>query len=533
MATAPAKTILAANLALTDAGRAFDGSGKRGAFGSEPVAAPAAAKGAAAGPLLSLTVVPGSPRTAPVPSPLTPAQRADLVRRAVQILDGNRQSFPSADGTVHFTAPDKSRYPYQWLWDSCFEAIGLRHVDPVRAEEELRSLLAGQWPNGMIPNIVHARADVLASRQWHQAGEDIKHFHVFAAVKDAFKALDFKVQQGIFAVMYDGKSKSSGITQPPIVAEAALAVAKDLSPQQSAAFLSQTYPQIKRYYDWIARERVQGGLMVIYHSWETGADNSPRFDAIYGVKPGTFHATWFNLMKKFPAILALKENGWKYSDRFAAKCVDMNSYYYSNLLALSEMAREAGHAADAAGYQAQAQAVRSAMQAQLWDPKAGAFRDLGLVKGHWQWLEADTPDEFMPLYAGLLDKNDPRVAGIVATITDPKKYWTPYPLPTVARDDPRFDPKSYWRGTSWVNVNYLVAKGLLAYGYTAQARSLLERTLDMVSRGGMREYFNSETGEGLGAEHFSWTAALVVEINDMLAHMAPAAKSSAPVAKPA
>jgi|GEM_PF-208939 len=523
---APAQGMLTARLALTDANKAFDGAGRRGLFDADPVVFSGAKKGALAATQPSLT---GSQRPVLVPSPLTPAQRADLVRRAIDVLNKNQQSFPSAGGgVVHFTAPDKARYPFQWLWDSCFEAIGLRHVDTGRAEDELRSLLKGQWPNGMIPNIVNARADVLASRQWQQAKDDIRHFRIFAALKDGYKALDYKVQEGVFALMYDHKSKSSGITQPPIVAESAMAVADSLPPRNRDAFLVDMYPQIKRYYDWIAQERVQGGLMVVYHSWETGADNSPRFDPVYGVKPGPFHSMWFNLTKKLPAILALKGNDWQSSDRFAAKCVDMNSYYYKNLLALADMARTTGHPQDAAGYEAQAQAVRTAMLSQLWDPKAGAFRDAGMVHGHWQELNAETPAELMPLYAGILDKNDPRVADIVATITDPKKFGTPYPLPSVAVGDPRFDPNGYWRGTSWVNVDYMVAKGLLAYGYTDQARELLQRTLDMVARGGMREYFNPETGEGLGAKNFSWTAALVIEINDMLDKLGPAPASGQP-----
>ena len=527
----PAQSMITGRLALTDASQAFDGAGRRGLFDADPVAFPGAKKGALAATRPSLT---GNQRPVLVPSPLTPTQRADLVRRAQEVLDRNYETFPvKGGGVAHFTAPSKSQYPFQWLWDSCFEAIGLRHKDPNRAAEELRSLLKGQWPNGMIPDMVNARVDVLASRAWRQAGDDIRHFRIGAALKDAYQAANYKVQEAAFAFMHSHKTWSSGFTQPPIVADAVMKVADSVEPRSRSAFLAEMYPQLKRYYDWIARERVQGGLMVIYHSWESGVDNSPRFDQIYGVKPGHFNAMFFNLFKKMPAVRALKRNGWQSSDYFQAKCTDMNSYYYKNLLDLAEMARESGHPQDAAGYEAQAQSVRTAMLNQLWDPKTGSFQDQGMVKGHWQVLHAETPMELMPLYAGLLDKNDPRVAEIVATITDPKKFGTPYPLPSVAVGDPRFDPKGYWRGTSWVNVDYMVAKGLLAYGYTDQARELLQRTLDMVARGGMREYFNPETGEGLGAQDFSWTAALVIEINDMLDKMGPAPAAGKSAVTPA
>src|SRR5688572_3861205 len=53
-----------------------------------------------------------------------------------------------------WTVPARDFYPHQWLWDSCFIAIGLRHIDPERAAVELRSLLRGQWSNGMMPQMI-------------------------------------------------------------------------------------------------------------------------------------------------------------------------------------------------------------------------------------------------------------------------------------------------------------------------------------------------------------------------------------------
>jgi hypothetical protein len=53
-----------------------------------------------------------------------------------------------------YTVPADNLYPHQWLWDSCFIAIGIRHYDVERAKIELLSLLRGQWRNGMLPNII-------------------------------------------------------------------------------------------------------------------------------------------------------------------------------------------------------------------------------------------------------------------------------------------------------------------------------------------------------------------------------------------
>src|SRR5487761_378654 len=56
----------------------------------------------------------------------------------------------------HSTKPSPALYPHQWLWDSCFIAIGLRHLEVERAEREILTLLHGQWSNGMLPHEIFA-----------------------------------------------------------------------------------------------------------------------------------------------------------------------------------------------------------------------------------------------------------------------------------------------------------------------------------------------------------------------------------------
>ena len=39
------------------------------------------------------------------------------------------------------TVPASGFYPHQWLWDSCFIAIGLSHYNIKRAQQEILILL--------------------------------------------------------------------------------------------------------------------------------------------------------------------------------------------------------------------------------------------------------------------------------------------------------------------------------------------------------------------------------------------------------
>ena len=59
---------------------------------------------------------------------------------------------------------------------------------------------------------------------------------------------------------------------------------------------------------------------------------------------------------------------------------------------------------------------------------------------------------------------------------------------------------SSWQGPIWINVNYLVFRGLVKYGYNDQARELAEKTILLLGRdyerfGALHEYYLPDNGE--------------------------------------
>src|SRR6266852_383749 len=78
--------------------------------------------------------------------PQDKAEPPDMVEQAIAVLKKNNRGL--------YTIPAHGLYPHQWLWDSCFIAIGQRHYDVERAKMEVMSLLRGQWSNGMVPHII-------------------------------------------------------------------------------------------------------------------------------------------------------------------------------------------------------------------------------------------------------------------------------------------------------------------------------------------------------------------------------------------
>jgi glycogen debranching enzyme len=88
-------------------------------------------------------------------------------------------------------------------------------------------------------------------------------------------------------------------------------------------------------------------------------------------------------------------------------------------------------------------------------------------------------------------------------------------IPTVARNDPAYDPEAMWRGPAWANINYFFIEALQKAGETGLARELRDKTLNMImDQPGIHEYYNPETGEppAGAASMFGWTAAVFIEL---------------------
>ena len=197
---------------------------------------------------------------APDPS-FAPTQ---LAARAAYLLRGNDL------GVMTTAAP--LLYPHMWSWDAAFVSIGLAPLSVERAVVELDTLLSAQWANGMIPHIV------------------------FANGVDGYFPGPARWATSALAANAPRSRHTSGITQPPVHA---IAVQRILDHARSRgrstravaeAFLDRRWDDLVRWHRWLAEARDQKGhgRVTVYHGWESGMDNSPRWDAAYAnVIPGT------------------------------------------------------------------------------------------------------------------------------------------------------------------------------------------------------------------------------------------------------
>jgi glycogen debranching enzyme len=180
---------------------------------------------------------------------------------------------------------------------------------------------------------------------------------------------------------------------------------------------------------------------------------------------------------------------------------------------LGKLCREAGFPlAEAAEFERRGRRVLASLEEKCWDERRGVFWDLyGYEEQRAHTL---TFSSLFPLICDSLDRH--MVWRLVEEhLLNEQEFWLPYPVPSVAATEPSFDPQHRtgvtWRGPTWVNVAYYLYWGLRSHGYTDVASELAKRTIQMVGKGGMREFFNPYTAEGYGAHDFAWTA-LVLDL---------------------
>jgi glycogen debranching enzyme len=193
-------------------------------------------------------------------------------------------------------------------------------------------------------------------------------------------------------------------------------------------------------------------------------------------------------------------------DRFIVEDVLVNTIYAENQRVLANLLRRTGDVNGAAELDVRAERTAAALLRRCYDPSAGLFFDLAGARE--EPLRVNTVSSLMPL---LLPDLPPGVVGaLVGHLSDPAEFASPFPVPSVPIDEPSYlaptlDSKLVWRGPTWINTNWYIARGLRRHGRADMARTIEDRSAALVERAGFREYYDPHTGDGFGAPDFSWT----------------------------
>jgi hypothetical protein len=288
--------------------------------------------------------------------------------------------------------------------------------------------------------------------------------------REALEAvLEFQKVDGFIPHQMSPTRRPSEYTEPPILAYGVALVDEMLGDD---AWLRRVYPKLAAYIDWDLANRDKDGDGLAEwliegdpesRSGESGMDNSPRFD---------FH---------YPAPLA---------------AVDFNSYLALECETMARFARRLGYEEDEARWTERHARLCRLINQYLWSETDGIYCDYCPSDDSRSPVLASAG--FLPLICGAASPE--RAALLARHLRDPTMFATEFPVPSIAVRDRAHYSKDMWRGPTWVNVNWLIARGLERYarhgeGFAALARSLDEATIVHVegmceSYGTFFEYFD-------------------------------------------
>ena len=431
----------------------------------------------------------------------------EMMERAKAVLKTNDRG--------RFTVPAVEKYPHQWLWDSCFIAIGLRHLDVNRAQQEILSLFDAQWSNGMVPQMIFTPSTGI-----------FQPHNVWQSWRSPYAPEGYA---------------TSGITQTPVLAEAVVQIGEKLSPTERHNWYQQVWPPLLKYHEWLYAERdpYKEGLVVQIHPWETGLDNTPpwisewqqylmpwwmrliaktRLDSLISrsrsdIKqiPAEQRMTNLEVIGLSDAFLRLRRQNYDiqkilHKPYFAIADLTFNCVLIRANQHLKTIAAALREKLPDELVQSIKQTEKSLEE--LWDPASEQYysRDFKSQK----LLKELSIATLMPLYAGCISKDHANL--LVKQLENDQVFGTAFPIPTVPLNSDWFNPECYWQGPTWVNTNWLIIDGLKRYGFKEHAAALSESTIEMINTSGFYEYFNPKNGKGLGIDNFAWTAALYLDL---------------------
>ncbi len=249
--------------------------------------------------------------------------------------------------------------------------------------------------------------------------------------------------------------ESSQIQMVVPIAATALELAEKL---QDEALLQRAYRAGSAWDDWLMRYRnTRGtGLCEAFCGFDTGEDKSARFKGLPWKCPSD-DARLCPKVGKLPYLAP-----------------DLSATVYGGRLALAAMAKHLGRPQEAEQWQEKAESIRRAIFQWCFDPDDLCFYDRDRDN---QWVRIRCVELLVVLGEHVPDqKLFDRI--YQRHVHNPREFWTPYPFPSVAVDDPAFDyamPNDSWGGPSQVLTALRASRWMEFYGKFADWTHIMQQ----------------------------------------------------------
>ncbi|XP_059326957.1 mannosyl-oligosaccharide glucosidase [Ammospiza nelsoni] len=420
--------------------------------------------------------------------------------RSLLRSEHREEPLPGMESVLFTAVPSRSCFPRGFLWDEGFHLLLLARWDPALARDILAHWLDLLNADGWIP-----REQIL--------GEEAR----------SRVPPEFVLQH-------------SETANPPTL----LLALERLLPDAPLPYLRRLFPRLRSWFEWL--NRTQAGPEPFTFRWRgrdpdperflnpktlsSGLDDYPRASHPSAQERHLDLRCWMALGARVLAALAerLGEPHAPYRDMAAA--LSDNA-----LLERLHWAPELGAFADF-GNHSSAVALRWHRPAPVpgRPPAAPQLRREVREAPRLQFVAALGYVSLFPLLLQLLRADSPRLPALLGSMSSEQQLWTPFGLRSLARDSPLYlrrntehDPP-YWRGSVWVNINFLALRALHGYAraegpHRERAaklyRELRQNLVANVFRqyeatGFLWEHYRDSDGTGQGCHPFAGWSALVV-----------------------
>jgi len=347
--------------------------------------------------------------------------------------------------------PNEDVYPHLWLWDSCFHSIAWASLDDRRAEIELSHAMQKQFSNGFLPHMVYAGPTISRGP----------------------------------------RADVSSFTQPPVYA-LAMAWANSRSINLGHSLI----PAMLNGLSYLNSVRSRDGLAFVVHPWETGCDDSPRWDSWLG-NSAWDEKKWTDHDQRLvnAAEFNDEEGDAVWSSEFVCAPSLFNAILSHAFLLASELTGDAG-------LRSMSFELGEAIDSVLWDAGQATYVDLPIVGGG-ESCRIPTLDGAITALGSVRRE---RAMQCLDQLRDPARFAAPFGLRYLPVEHPLYLPDAYWRGPAWPQLTFLAVEACRRWGQDDLAAQLSEHGKRSIVRSGWAEYWNPETGDGLGARPQTWSA---------------------------
>ena len=412
-----------------------------------------------------------------------------FIKNAQKILIGNRKR--------GYTLPTNNKlYPAQWNWDSAFIALGYSYFNLNFAFKEIKTLLDGQWKDGMIPHIL-----------FHDTNTNYYPNHT--------------------AWNCGHKIHSSGITQPPVLASILKQIIdKNKITKKQKKEIKKFIIKIKKSHEWFIKYRdpKKTGLVSILHPWESGYDNSSLWDGpmskvkiekniqykradnkVVNPEHRPLNIDYDRYVTIKNDLKKNKYNPKKIFNTALFNVVDIgfNSIFLKAnkdlIILLKEFNLDSSKIINYVKL-----TERNILR--FFDKKKGAFFSFDLRNK--KKISVPSITNYLVLFA---DINNHKINNVLIKNLKKHNLKEKYFFSSIKPNHKSFEEKRYWRGPVWVNCNWFIYKGLINKD-KKYSKKIKQSTIRLVEKKGFHEYYSCKNGKPMGANNFSWSAALYLDL---------------------